>query len=99
MLAPDAVRCKDGQASYERILHFALNGGRRSNRTHCSQHINTVNAAIGRFHVFMQPFCGPASKDLAAYGRWHVARNNANRSYLDAIRLLLASGLRTHTIF
>jgi len=39
----------------------------------------------------MQPFCGPASKNLAAYGRWHAARDNTDRSYLDALRPLLAS--------
>jgi len=58
----------------------------------------TVNALISRFRAFMQPFCGPASKNLAAYGRWHAARNNADRSYLDALRLLLAAGPRANTI-
>jgi hypothetical protein len=61
--------------------------------------LNTVNALIGRFRAFMQPFCGPASKNLAAYGRWHAAGNNADRSYLDALRLLLASAPRANTIY
>lgn len=61
--------------------------------------INTVNALIGRFRAFIQPFCGPASKNLAAYGRWHDARNKADRSYLDALRLLLASCPCANTIF
>ncbi|MFT5364309.1 MAG: hypothetical protein ACI9VX_001941, partial [Dinoroseobacter sp.] len=52
--------------------------GRRTKRTPRSHHINTVNALISRFRTFMQPFCGPASKNLAAYGRWHAARNNAD---------------------
>lgn len=96
VMAPDVVLCTDGFVTYERIAkderipHFALNAGRRSKRTPRSHLINTVNTLIGQFRAFMQPFCGPAPKNLAAYGRWHAARNNAGRSYLDAIRLLLA---------
>jgi hypothetical protein len=105
VMAPDAVLCTDGFVTYERIAkderipHFALNAGRRTKRTPRSHHINTVNALISRFRAFMQPFCGPASTNLAAYGRWHAARNNADRSYLDALRLLLASGPRANTIY
>jgi hypothetical protein len=104
VMARDALLCTDGFATYERIAkderipHFALNAGRWTKRTPRSHLINTANALIGRFRAFMQPFCGPASKNLAAYGRWHAARNNADRSYLDALRLLLASGHRANTI-
>jgi hypothetical protein len=103
-MAPDAVLCTDGFVTYERIAkderipHFALNAGRRTTRTPRRHHINTVNALISRFRAFMQPFCGPASKNLAAYGRWHAARNNADRSYLDAIGPLLVPRPRTNTI-
>jgi hypothetical protein len=104
VLAPDAVLCTDGFVTYERIAkderipHFVLNAGRRTKRTPRSHHINTVNALISRFRAFMQPFCGPASKNLAAYGRWYAARNNAGPSYLDALRPLLASGHHANTI-
>jgi len=104
VMAPDAVLCSDGHATHERIAkderipHFALNAGRHSKRTPRSHHINTVNAIIGRFRSLMKPFCGPASKHLAAYGRWHVARDNAGRSHRDVLRLLLASGPRANTI-
>ena len=57
-----------------------------------------MNALIGRFRTFMQPFCGPASKNIAAYGRWHAARDNADRSHLDVLRPLLASGSRANTV-
>ncbi len=80
----------DGFVTYERIA--------KDERIPRSHHINTVNALISRFRAFMQPFCGPASKNLPAYGRWHAARNNAGRSYLDALRPLLASGHRANTI-
>lgn len=91
VMAPDAVLCTDGHATYERIAkneripHLALNAGRRFKRTPRSHHINTVNALIGRFRAFMQPFCGPASKNLAAYGRWHAARDDASRDYADVL--------------
>jgi len=104
VMARDAVLCTDGLATYERIAkdekipHFALNAGRRSKRTPRSHHINTVNALIGRFRSFMQPFCGPSANNLAAYGRWHAARDNADRGYLDVLRLLLASGPHANTI-
>ena len=104
VMAPDAVLCTDGHVTYEaiardeRIPHFVFVAGRRSRRTPRSHHINTVNALIGRFRAFMQPFCGPASKNLAAYGRWHAARNNTDRSYLDTLRLLLAPGPRANTV-
>lgn len=32
------------------------------------------------------------------YGRWHAARDNADRSYLDLLRQLLASGPHTNTV-
>jgi hypothetical protein len=102
VMAPDAVLCTDGHATckriakIERLPQFALNGGRRSKRPPRSHHINTVNALIGRFRAFMHPFCGPASKNLAAYGRCHAGRDNADRSYLDVLRMLLASGPRNN---
>jgi hypothetical protein len=46
----------------------------------------------------MQPFCGPASKTLAAYGRWHAARDNVGRHHSDVLRLLLASRPRANTV-
>lgn len=104
VMAPDAVLCTDGHATYERIAkveripHFALNAGRRSKRTPRSHHINTVNALIGRYRAFMQPFCGPASKNLAACGRWHAARDNVGRNHRDVLRLLLASGPSANTV-
>lgn len=104
VMAPDAVLCTDGHVTYEaiardeRISHFVLVSGRRPKRTPRSHHIDTVNALIGRFRESMQPFRGPASKTLAAYGRWHAARENADRSYLEVLRLLLASGDPTNTV-
>jgi hypothetical protein len=70
---------------------------RKGSREWVRHRRDPVNALISRFRAFMQPFCGPASKNLAAYGRWHAARSNADRSYLHALRLLLASSPRANT--
>ena len=60
--------------------------------------MSTVHFLIGRFRGFMQPFCGPASRNLAAYGRWHAARDNLGRSHRDVLSLLLVSGPHANTI-
>lgn len=80
------------------IALLALSAGRRWKRSPRSHHSTTVNAQIGRIRTFMQPFCGPSSRNLAAYGRWHAARDNADRSYADVLRLLLASGPLANTV-
>ena len=67
-------------------------------RTPRSHQISTVNIQISRLRAFMQPLCGPASNNLAAYGGWRAAGGNAGRSGLDALRLLLASGPLANTI-
>lgn len=92
IMAPDAVLCTDGHLTYEQLAkatqipHFALNGGKRSRRTPKTHHINTVNSLIGRYRVFIGPFCGPATKYLTAYGRWYAARENSDRNYLSIFR-------------
>ena len=103
IMAPDAVLCTDGHATYgritkdERIPHFVLVEGRRTRRIPRTHHINTVNALIQRFKEFLRPFRGPASKNLAAYARWHVARDNADRDYRCVFLRLLTSGNMANT--
>lgn len=103
-MAPDAVLCTDGHATYEaiakttRITHFALNAGKRSRRTPKTHHINTVNALIGRYRDFIRPFCGPASQNLKAYGRWHAARENGDRDYLSVFKAFLDAPRPANTL-
>ena len=66
-------------------------------RTRRSHQIKTVKALISRFRAFMQPFCAPASENLAAYGRWYAARNNVDRYYLYVHRSLLTHTPRTRS--
>ena len=103
-MALNAVLCNDGHATYERVTkdgripHVLLHAGQRTKFTFRSYRINTVDTLISRFRAFMQLCSGPASQNLAAYSRWHAAQNNAARSYLDALGLLLASRHRANTV-
>ncbi|SFE04309.1 hypothetical protein SAMN04515678_105306, partial [Roseivivax sediminis] len=103
-MAADAVLCTDGHATYEaiakttRITHFALNGGKRSRRMPKTHHINTVNALISRYRDFIRPFCGPASRNLRAYGRWHAARENGDRDYLSIFKAFLDTPRPANTL-
>lgn len=38
-------------------------------------------------------------EEPSTFGRWHTARDNADRSYRDVLRRLLTSGPRTNTVF
>ncbi len=76
-------------AKTTRITHFALNGGKRSRRMPRTHHINTVKALISRYRDFVRQFCGPASHNLKAYGRWHAARENGERDDLAIFRVFL----------
>jgi len=103
-MAPDAVLCTDGHATYKGIAkatgitHFALNAGRRCRRTPKTHHINTVNSLIGRYRAFVKPFCGPASRYLLAYGRWHAARENTDRNYLSIFKRFLEQPHSANTL-
>lgn len=103
-MAPDAVLCTDGHATCEkiartaRLTHFALNAGRRPKRMPKTHHINTVNALISRYRNFIRPFCGPASRNLTGYGRWHAARENARYDYIRVFKSFLGSTQIANTL-
>ena len=93
-------RSRDLRADRQGPTHPILRAQRRTAlEVHPAQPSHQyVNALIGRFRSFMQPFCGPASRNLAAYGRWHAARDNVGHSHLDVFRLMLASGTHANTV-
>ena len=98
VMAPDAILCTDGWATYgsiardANIAHFALPKGRREKGMPESAHINTVNSQIARFRTFLKPFRGPASKFRRAYGRWFAARDNADRDFGSVFSMFLCAG-------
>jgi transposase-like protein len=104
VMAPDAVLCTDGHATYERISkdnkipHFILNRGRRNKTDPRSHHINTVGSLQGRYREFMDPFCGPATLNLKAYGRWFAARENARGDYVSFFKRFLEASPHANTV-
>ena len=80
-LRSDAVLCSDGDPAYG----FSLGGP--ACRTIASMqrkapssstglcHIQTINSLHDRFERFMEPFRGPATKNLPGYASWFIARS------------------------
>jgi hypothetical protein len=78
-VSPDAVLCSDGDTAYglfasePAIPHYRLdtkNGPRVIDRAF---HVQTINSLHDRFERFMQPFRGPATKNLQGYAAWFIA--------------------------
>ena len=89
IMAPDAVLCTDGLATYgkiakdERIPHFMLVKGRRNKNTPKTHHINDR----ARPHRAVPGFPGPVLRSgLTAYRRWHAARDDADRDHHAVLR-------------
>lgn len=103
-MAPDAVLCTDGHATYEKIAkdtkipHFALNRGRRLKGAPRTHHINTVNSMQQRYREFIRIWRGPATPNLKAYGRWFAARENAQGDFLTLFRAFLGNPPTTNTV-
>ena len=57
-----------------------------------------MNALISRYRNFIRPFCGPASQNLKAYGRWHAARENGDRDYLSIFKAFLDAPKPANTL-
>jgi transposase-like protein len=85
LVASDAMVLFDGAPQYEAIarnrgLSFkVLVAGRRSRSTPKAYHLNSVNGLHAEWkRDFRTPFRGPASKYLAGYARWMVARRKGD---------------------
>ena len=76
----DAVLCSDGDGAYRVFArgrgmpHYRIDAKRGPKVILGAFHIQTVNSLHSRFKAFMKPFCGPATKNLAAYITWFIAR-------------------------
>jgi hypothetical protein len=85
IVAPDSVLCTDGMKAYgalaeaRGIEHFVIEekpGQKTASPTH---HIQNVNNLHSRYDTFKKPFRGPATKYLAGYLQWFIARINKMR--------------------
>lgn len=75
-----AILCSDGDPVYRTfaqrrgIPHYALNSRTGPHIIAGAFHIQTINSLYNRFERFMEPFRGPATKNLPAYAAWFFAR-------------------------
>lgn len=80
-LRGDAVLCSDRDPAYD---FFARQNGMPHYRIDAKKgpfvidkafHIQTRNSLHDRFERFMEPFRGPATRNLAGYASWFIARS------------------------
>ncbi|WP_169788507.1 IS1595 family transposase [Litoreibacter arenae] len=76
----DAVLCSDGGNGYKDLAaahsleHFVV-GSKPGTRVLAGcYHIQNVNSLHARYGKFIEPFCGPATKNLNGYIRWLEVR-------------------------
>jgi transposase-like protein len=88
----DAVLCSDGGNGYKDLAaargleHFVV-GSKPGTRVAAGcYHIQNVNSLHARYGKFIEPFCGPATKNLNGYIRWLEARL-AGMQPADVIRI------------
>ena len=95
MLASNAVLCSDAHPAYralskaQGVEHFIVRSKPGQNTMSVSYHIQNVNSLHSRFKDFLRPFRGPASKNLAGYIQWFLARIGDVSSAEAYQRLLL----------
>ncbi|WP_092371420.1 IS1595 family transposase [Cribrihabitans marinus] len=79
MVPADAVLCTDAHQAYQHFAkgkgleHFVVGGKGKAQAT-ASHHIQNINSLHSRYSDFILLFRGPASKYLAGYLDWFVAR-------------------------
>lgn len=80
LVPQDAVLCSDGASGYASVAatggieHF-VGGSKPGTRvTGGCYHIQNVNSLHARYDKFIEPFCGPATKNLNGYIRWLEVR-------------------------
>lgn len=80
-LHSDAVLCSDRDPAYDffarrnGVPHYRIDAKRGPFVIDKAFHIQTINSLHDRFERFMEPFRGPATKNLAGYTSWFIARS------------------------
>lgn len=88
-LRSDAVLCSDRDPAYDFFArqngmpHYRIDAKKGPFVIERALHIQTINNLHDRFERFMAPFRGPATKNLAGYASWFIARSV--RAELDRI--------------
>ena len=80
-LRGDAVLCSDRDPAYDffarqnRMPHYRIDAKKGPFVIDKAFHVQTINSLHDRFERFMEPFRGPATKNLTGYASWFVARS------------------------
>ena len=76
----DAVLCSDGGNGYKDLAatrgleHFVVESKPGTRVAAGCYHIQNVNSLHARYSKFIEPLCGPATKNLNGYIRWLEVR-------------------------
>ena len=80
-LHTDAVLCTDRDPAYDffarqnGVPHYRIDAKKGPFVIDKAFHIQTINSLHDRFERFMEPFRGPATRNLAGYASWFIARS------------------------
>ena len=80
-LRGDAVLCSDRDPAYDffarqnGVPHYRIDAKKGPFVIDKAFHIETINSLHDRFERFMEPFRGPATKNLTGYASWFIARS------------------------
>jgi transposase-like protein len=80
-LRRDAVLCSDRDPAYDffarqnGVPHYRIDAKKGPFVIKRAFHVQTINSLHDRFERFMEPFRGPATKNLTGYTSWFIARS------------------------
>jgi len=80
-LRDDAVLCSDRDPAYDffarqaGLPHYRIDAKKGPFVIDKAFHVQTINSLHDRFERFMEPFRGPATKNLPGYASWFIARS------------------------
>lgn len=80
-LRGDAVLCSDRDPAYDffarqnGVPHYRIDAKKGPFVIDKAFHVQTINSLHDRFERFMEPFRGPATKNLIGYASWFIARS------------------------
>ncbi len=80
-LRDDAVLCSDRDPAYDffarqaGLPHYRIDAKKGPFVIDKAFHVQTINSLHDRFERFMEPFRGPATRNLPGYASWFIARS------------------------
>jgi transposase-like protein len=80
-LRSDAVLCSDRDPAYDffarqnGVPHYRIDAKKGPFVIDKAFHVQTINSLHDRFERFMEPFRGPATKNLTGYASWFIDRS------------------------